>query len=84
MDSMLLTKEIVKAARQLVVWTSNQLSEHSGVGHDTIRSFESGRTKSLSAENQDKVQKAFEAAGVQFLKEGDTANGSGVALSNQT
>ena len=58
------------------------LSEVSDVPLDTIKSFESGRSKFLSAANQDAVQKALEAAGVQFLEGGDVSGGSGVALSD--
>ena len=80
MDEMLLTKQKSKAARGLIEWSAVKLSEMSGVPLDTIKSFESGRSKTLNAENQDKVQKAFEAAGVQFLEEGDTSLGDGVSL----
>ena len=80
---MLLTKELSKAGRQLVGWTSKQLSETSGVSFDTVRSFESGRTKTLSAANQDAVQKALEGAGVQFLENGLTALGDGVVLKGE-
>lgn len=76
---MLITREISRAARGLVGWSSNELAARAGVSPDTIRSFESGRTKSLSAENQDNVQKALEAAGVQFLEPGDNSDGPGVA-----
>ncbi|WP_424944302.1 helix-turn-helix domain-containing protein [Aliiroseovarius crassostreae] len=79
---MLITKEISKAARGLVGWSANNLAVAAGISPDTIRSFESGRTRSLSAENQDAVKKALEAAGVQFLESGDAATGPGVALKN--
>ena len=80
MWEMLITKEISKAARGLVGWSANKLAEASGVSPDTIRSFESGRTGSLSAANQAAVQKALEAAGAQLLEDGHVANGPGVAI----
>ncbi|MEL7319740.1 MAG: helix-turn-helix domain-containing protein [Pseudomonadota bacterium] len=80
MDDMKLTKEIVKAARGLIGFSALQLAEASGVALDTVKSFESGRNKSLSADNQDRVQKALELAGVQFLESGATSDGDGVAL----
>ena len=83
MNKMLLTKEICKAARQLIGWTTKQLSEESGVSFDTLRSFESGRSKSLNAFNQEAVQKTLERAGVQFLEGGDIASGNGVAIKNE-
>lgn len=80
MMKMLITKEISKAARGLVGMSAARLSELSGVALDTVKSFESGRTKSLNAQNQDAVQKALESAGVCFLEAGDTAQGRGVSL----
>ena len=80
MDIMLLTKETCKAARQLIGWTTKQLSEESDVSFDTLRSFESGRSKSLNAFNQESVQKTLERAGVQFLELGDISEGVGVVL----
>ena len=83
MFKMILTKEICKSARQLVGWTTKQLSEESGVSFDTLRSFESGRSKTLNAVNQDAVQKSLEAVGVQFMEKGDTAEGVGVAIKKE-
>ena len=80
MQLMLITKELSKAARGLAGMSAAGLSDAAKVPIDTIKSFESGRTRNLSAENQDKVQKALEAAGVQFLDTGDEADGPGVAL----
>jgi transcriptional regulator with XRE-family HTH domain len=80
MDKMLITKELSKGARGLKEWSARDLSEKSGVALDTIKSFESGRTKALSAHNQDAVQKALELAGIQFLEADETALGVGVAL----
>lgn len=80
MSRLIITKEISKAARGLVGWSANELAAESGISPDTVRSFESGRTKNLSAANQDAVQKALEKAGVQFMENGDIAAGPGVAM----
>ena len=77
---MLLTKELVKAARGLVGTSAVSLAEAASVPLDTLKSFESGRNKTLSAENQNKVQRALEAQGIQFLDVDDSAQGPGVAL----
>jgi transcriptional regulator with XRE-family HTH domain len=70
-----------KAARALLNWTAAQLSKASSVPIDTVRSFESGRSKTLSRENEGLVRKALEMGGIQFLEAGAVAVGPGVALS---
>lgn len=77
---MLLTNGILRSARGLVDWSATDLAKRSSVSIDTIRSFESGRTKSLTATNQEAIRVAFVEAGVQFLESGDVATGPGVAL----
>lgn len=72
----MLTRNQCKAARALLDWKSSDLAEASGMSPDTIRSFESGRTKSLSAGNQDAVVRALEAAGIEFIAE----NGGGAGV----
>ena len=54
------------------------LSNASGVPIDTIRSFESGRTKSLNDVNERAIVTAFDAAGVVFIPE--NGGGAGVRL----
>ena len=75
---MRLTSKLTKAARALAGWTALDLSTASGVPHDTIRSFESGRTKTLTAVNERAIITAFEAAGVAFIPE--NGGGAGVRL----
>lgn len=58
--------------------SANDLASASGVALDTIKSFESGRTKNLSAVNQDAAMRALERAGVQFIPE--NGGGAGVRL----
>ena len=76
-----LTRESCKAARALVNWTAAKLGEAAGVPVDTIRSFESSRTRTLNRENEFAIRKAFEVEGIQFLEAGAIARGSGVSRS---
>lgn len=69
-----------KAARALLNWTAAQLADAAGVSLDTLRSFESGRSKTLNRENERSILSALGAAGVQFVQAGDTAKGAGVTL----
>ena len=73
-----LTSKLTKAARALAGWTSVDLSNASGVPIDTIRSFESGRNKSLNSVNERAIVTAFDAAGVVFIPE--NGGGAGVRL----
>lgn len=75
-----LDRNTCKAARALVDWTASELGEKSAVPIDTIRSFESGRTKMLSRDNERSIRKALEAGGVQFLDTGQVSTGIGVVL----
>lgn len=75
-----LDRATCKAARTLIEWTAAQLADAAGVSQDTLRSFESGRTRMLSRENEAAIRKALEARGVQFLESGQVAIGPGVAL----
>ena len=75
----MIISEQIRAARQLVKITAGELAELSGVGVATIRRFElmsgvpSGNARSIEA-----IQKALEAAGVEFL--GTPDDGPGVRL----
>lgn len=75
-----LTKRDTKAARAYLDWTAGDLAAAAGVSIDTIRSFESGRTKTLSAGNQAAVTDALETAGIRFLEPSDVSEGVGVSL----
>lgn len=76
-----LTKGLCRAARGLTEWSIKELAENSGLSLDTLRSFESGRTKRLSRENEAKAIATFEVAGVQFIPE--NGGGAGVRLRNR-
>ncbi len=70
------TATLSKASRAMLGWKSLDLSERSGVPHDTIRAFESGRTKSMTTMNEKAILQAFEAGGLSFI----TENGGGMGV----
>jgi len=78
-----LNRTACKAARALVELTAAQLADAAAVPVDTVRSFESGRTKTLNRDNESAIRKALEARGIQFLDAGQVAIGPGVALQGQ-
>jgi len=76
----LITSEQIRAARQLIRVTANDLASKSGVGVATIRRFElmtgvpSGNARSVEA-----IQAALESMGVEFI--GTPEDRPGVRLS---
>lgn len=72
----------IKAARALANLNQADLAEAAGVNVNTIRAMEGRGDKGLVSglDTVLKVQKAFEAAGIQFLDSGQVATGPGVAL----
>ena len=73
-----LTARLCKAARALLDWTAADLARMAEVSGDTIRSFESERSRYLRGDNEAAVRDAFARAGVRFVETGDTAQGQGV------
>ena len=69
-----------RMARAALDWTAAQLAEQAGVGVTTVIRFEGGQTTpnraTLSA-----LQRALEAAGVEFISE--NGSGAGVRLRKQ-
>lgn len=75
-------KTRIKAGRDLLGLNQAELCERAGVPLITLRRIE-GKPDHAGLVSQDTVEKvkaALEAAGVQFLEEGDAACGPGVAL----
>lgn len=72
----MITSEQIRAARQLIRITADELATMSGVGVATIRRFElmmgvpSGNARLLEA-----IQKALEGAGVEFIGSPDDRPG---------
>ena len=70
-----LTPATCRAARGLMDWTQDALAQAAGVGITTIRTFEKGASRPV-AQNLAAMQRALEAAGVEFIPE----NGGGVGV----
>lgn len=67
-----------KMARAALGWGVRDLADKAKVSIDTVTRLEGG--KELKERTVDAIRTALEAAGVQFLADGETATGSGVAL----
>ena len=75
----MIASEQMRAARALLRITAQQLSDASGVGLATIKRLEAGDgLPAAHAQTLDKLKKALEAAGVEFL--GSPEDGPGVRL----
>jgi transcriptional regulator with XRE-family HTH domain len=68
----MITSAQCRAARGLLGWSQQTLAEHAGVGMMTVHQFERDGSQPRRA-TQDVVQRALEAAGVEFID----ANGGG-------
>jgi transcriptional regulator with XRE-family HTH domain len=70
-----------RAARGLIDWSQQQLAEAARVGVVTVRQFEGGASQPRNA-TLEVVQRALEAAGVEFIPE--NGGGAGVRLKKLT
>ena len=67
----------IRAARALLKWTGKDLAEASGAAFSTLMRLETGEgIPGAHAKTLDAIQKAFEAAGIEFI--GTPDNGAGV------
>jgi transcriptional regulator with XRE-family HTH domain len=64
-----------RAARALLKWTQEDLSDKSGASPVTIRNFENGRSSAQKGTLL-LIRKTFEDAGIEFIPE----NGGGVGV----
>lgn len=75
----MITPQQIRGARAMLGLTQAALAEASGISATALNNIERGaadpKVSTLRA-----IQTALEAAGVQFLDEGETADGHGVAL----
>jgi transcriptional regulator with XRE-family HTH domain len=74
----MITGEQVKAARKLLKWTQEALAFEAGITQGTVTNFETGKNR-LSVLAVTTIQRALEAAGVEFTNGGK----SGVRLKVQ-
>jgi transcriptional regulator with XRE-family HTH domain len=73
----LITSGQIRAARALLKWTGKEFAELSGVAFSTLMRLETGEgVPGAQAKTLDAIQKAFEAAGVEFI--GTPEDGAGV------
>lgn len=80
-EGYMLTPSQLRAARTLVGWTRDDLAAKSGVAAVTVKGFELlGADSKISTLN--KMRRALEAAGVEFIDEGARSDdgGPGVRL----
>lgn len=66
-----------RAARALIDWTQPQLASAAGLGLSTVVDFEKAR-RAVSVDAMTVIQRALEAAGVEFIPE--NGGGAGVRL----
>lgn len=65
MNKVIITHKQCRAARELIGWKQNDLSEKSTISAGTIADFERG-VRELRVSTLEKLISAFEAAGIRF------------------
>lgn len=75
-ESYMISDQQSRAARGLLNLTQSQLAEATGLSVVTVSAFEKGGD--MRASNNQKIQAALEAAGVEFIPE--NGGGAGVRL----
>lgn len=73
-----MTPSQCRAARALIEFSQTDLAAKAKVGESTVRNFEAGRTIPVT-NNLEAIQRALEAAGVEFIDE--NGGGAGVRFS---
>jgi transcriptional regulator with XRE-family HTH domain len=74
------TVEQLRAARGLLGWSQSELAARAGLSLPTVKRFEAGFGPRVSDEARGKMQKAIEAAGIEFIDE----NGGGLGVRFKT
>jgi transcriptional regulator with XRE-family HTH domain len=70
------TIDQLRAARGLLGWSQSELAARAGLSLPTVKRLEGGFGPRVSDDAQAKLQKAIEAAGIEFLDE----NGGGLGV----
>jgi len=64
----LITSDQIRAARALLRWSGKDLAEKTGLGFSTLMRLEVlDGVPSAQAKTLEKIQRAFEEAGIQFI-----------------
>ena len=74
----MLTIEQIRAARGLLGWSQSKLAERAGLSFPTIKRVEIDLGLRVSEEARNKLRRALESAGVEFIDE--NGGGPGVRL----
>jgi transcriptional regulator with XRE-family HTH domain len=72
----MMTVEQLRAARGLLGWSQSELAVRAGLSLPTVKRLEGGFGPRVSDDAQVKLQRAIEAAGIEFLHE----NGGGLGV----
>ena len=73
----MISSEQIRAARAWLRWTRQRLADESGVPWSTIADYEAGRTVSMLAKNEGKLEAAINRGGVEFTNANHT-HGAGL------
>ena len=76
--SAVMTIEQLRAARGLLGWSQSELAAHAGLSLPTVKRLEAEFGPRVSSEARGTLQRAIEAAGVEFIDE--NGGGPGVRL----
>jgi transcriptional regulator with XRE-family HTH domain len=74
----MLTVEQLRAARGLLGWSQSKLAARAGISLPTVKRVETELGPRVSDETRNKLQRALESAGVEFIRE--NGGGPGVRL----
>lgn len=72
----MMTVEQLRAARGLLGWSQSELAARAGLSLPTVKRLEGGFGPRVSDDARAKLQRAIEAAGIEFLHE----NGGGLGV----
>ena len=75
-----MSPEQCRAARGWLGWTQQELARRARVGLSTVKDFEKGERKTISA-TADAMQRAIEEAGIRLLFR-DDGGASGIAVND--
>jgi transcriptional regulator with XRE-family HTH domain len=74
--SSVITIEQLRAARALLGWSQSELAARAGLSLPTVKRLEGGFGPRVSDEAREKLRRAIESAGIEFIDE----NGGGLGI----